>query len=155
MSVDNLDIQRLIQKLADAGAFAVLAKEFYETGTWTPAYFGGTTAGVTTHSAQSGYYIRIGGVVYAWGVVGWTAATGTGNARISLPFTMSSTPGFGIPVTLRLSGVTYAGDSPQGIINNATNFFTIEGVLSNGAPTTSAVEAAGTVSFTTIYPIAA
>src|SRR5262245_48178750 len=63
-----------------------LLRDLYVVSTWTVTYVGGTTAGVTTYSLQDGKYIRIGSLVIFTGAVVWTAATGTGDARISLPF---------------------------------------------------------------------
>ena len=58
---------------------------FYQTSTYTPTYFGGTTAGATTYSFQQGKWTRIGNLIFVTGAVVWTAATGTGNACIALP----------------------------------------------------------------------
>lgn len=62
--------------------------DWYEEGTFTPTYFGSTTAGATTYSTQVGVYTRVGNMVFIAGVVGWTGATGTGSGRIGgMPFT--------------------------------------------------------------------
>lgn len=58
----------------------------YEEGTWTPTLVGGTTAGTTTYANQVGYYTRIGNLVTCFARIVVTAATGTGDARVSLPF---------------------------------------------------------------------
>lgn len=118
---------------------------------YTPTYFGGATAGVTTYTTQIGRWVRFGDVARVWGVVAWSAATGTGNARISLPFTHLNVSGFVSPVVVRLSTVTYAGDSFQAAIAPNTNYFQIEGITSNAGPTATAVEAAGTIAFATMY----
>lgn len=59
---------------------------FYAVGTWTPTYVGGVTPGVTTYSVQVGTWTRLGRAIFAYGRVVWTAATGTGNAHVSLPW---------------------------------------------------------------------
>jgi hypothetical protein len=57
---------------------------------WTPTLTGGTVAGATTYTSQLGTYIRIGSLVWVWGNITITAATGTGNAVIGgLPFSAS------------------------------------------------------------------
>ena len=62
----------------------------YESGTWTPAVTGSTTAGSATYTIQQGSYTKIGNVVY-WQVrLAYTGHTGTGNTRISFPFTSAN-----------------------------------------------------------------
>lgn len=59
----------------------------YEEGTFTPTYYGSTTAGTTTYDLQSAFYTKIGRVVYFNIRLNWTNATGTGQARVGgLPF---------------------------------------------------------------------
>jgi len=76
-----------------AGATACATNKLcdYEQGTWTPTYYGGSTAGVTTYSLQNGIYTKIGNLV-CWSVrITWSAATGTGNVRFGgFPFTILS-----------------------------------------------------------------
>lgn len=55
---------------------------------FTPTYFGLSTAGSTTYTTQTGSYIRLGNIVFFRAQVTWTAASGTGQAAIgNLPFT--------------------------------------------------------------------
>lgn len=153
--VINTSIQKLINDLKTNGLWAAIAQGFYVPATaWTPTYYGATAAGVTTYTAQVGYYTRVGDTVNVWGVVGWSAATGTGNGRFGLPFTVIDVAGFGVPVTLRFNSVTYAGDSFQGLAVANTDYFEIAGITSNAAPTISAVENNSTaVIFSLSYPI--
>lgn len=146
----NQDQQRQARGLAET-LWPLLAPLFLDTSTYTPTYYGGTTAGVTTYTAQVGYWRRIGDVVHVWGTVGWSNATGTGNARISLPFTALNVTNYAAPVSLRLSGVTWTGSIAQGLIATNTNYIELEGVSSNAGPTKSAVETAGSVIFYTAY----
>ncbi len=56
-------------------------------GTWTPTIVGGTVAGTTTYSTQTGTYSRIGNIVTIQATLSISAATGTGNANIGgFPF---------------------------------------------------------------------
>jgi hypothetical protein len=55
---------------------------WYETGTFTPTYYGSTTAGTTTYTLQSATYTRIGNVLYYNIRIAWSNATGTGNGTI-------------------------------------------------------------------------
>lgn len=127
-----------------------LARLFIEADTYTPTYLGSTTAGVTTYSTQTGAYVRIGPLVVATGTVVWTAATGTGNALISLPVT-SANAGQSYSGSLRVAGVTYANDTPQMQIGANQAFFTMRSPLTNAAETVVQMEAAGNVIFTATY----
>lgn len=63
----------------------------YEEGTWTPGIaFGGGATGVT-YGAQSGYYLKIGSMVTAWGRIDLTnKGSSTGSMTITgFPFTNS------------------------------------------------------------------
>lgn len=55
---------------------------WYETGTFTPTYYGSSTAGTTTYTLQSGTYTRTGNVLYYNIRLAWSGATGTGSGTI-------------------------------------------------------------------------
>lgn len=122
-------------------------------GTYLPTYFGGTTAGTTTYSLQQGFWQRIGSLVFVNGVVVWTAASGTGEARISLPFTPSTTFGFRASGGVRVSNVTFTTTTPVLILNPINAYFTMESPTSNGTSNTVQVEAAGNVTFSLFYGV--
>lgn len=125
--------------------------DLHQSGTWTPTYLGLSTAGVTTYTTQQGNYRKIGtsGLVVAQFEVTWTAASGTGAAIISLPFTALATMEFAMPIYT--SNVTYAGGPPFGLVNTATAYMLLGTPTSNAATATIAVEAAGTIFGTAIY----
>jgi hypothetical protein len=91
----------------------------YEEGTWTPVLIGATTAGVGTYTSQVGYYTKIGNIVRFALNLWWTAHTGTGGMRVSLPFTPQSGtdysvhPAVGvdltIPANMALTSMTFGG----------------------------------------------
>lgn len=127
----------------------------FDRATYTPTYFGGTTAGTTgyTGGAQVGEYVRIGPLIHVQGRITWTSATGTGVACISLPFTAANiTNAFGA-VAIVTDGVTFAGASPQALIRPNTAYFELKYPQNNGATVDIAVEAAGTVFFAASYLI--
>ena len=65
----------------------------YEEGTWTPAIkFGSGTTGITYSTPVTGYYIKIGRLVYAWTRMVFTSkGSSSGDATITgLPFTASA-----------------------------------------------------------------
>lgn len=79
----------------------------YEEGTWTPTVeFGGGTTGIA-YSAQAGTYIKIGRLLYIDGNFTLTSkGSSTGEATMTIPFTLSSEPG-GIPnYAVNLSSVS-------------------------------------------------
>lgn len=124
---------------------------FTDHNTYTPTYLGGTTPGATTYTAQVGAWWQIGSVVVVTGQVAWSAATGTGNAQVSLPFTAAGYPFSG---SLRLQNVTFANSAPEMQISASTAYFEMVSPLSNNVPTPVAVEAAGNIIFTAVYAIA-
>jgi hypothetical protein len=62
----------------------------YAVNTYTPTLTGSSTAGTTTYVTQLGQYVQIGSIVFCWFRMSISGATGTGNAQISLPFTLNS-----------------------------------------------------------------
>lgn len=62
----------------------------YEEGTWTPVLSGNTSAGVGTYTTQVGEYTKVGRLVQFNLRVAWTAHTGTGVMKFSLPFSNDS-----------------------------------------------------------------
>lgn len=152
--VTQRELEGLLRRLraleARAGRTEVRESPKYETGTYTPTYEGGTTPGVTTYSAQTGRYTRTGDFVTVWGTVIWTAASGTGNAQISLPFSATATTAG----ALRVQNLTFANGSVQAQVASGTSFILIHSPATNAAGTNVAVEAAGTVIFEISYPIA-
>ena len=90
---------------------------WYEEGTYTPTLVGGTTAGTTTYTTQVGFYTRIGNRVTFDLTIIYTAATGTGEARLSLPSTANSASGYIAVVIVRTTIPSSAGYSLVGGIN--------------------------------------
>lgn len=132
-------IQDILRRLRSLEALSQIE---YDTGTYTPTYLGGTTAGATTYSVQLGAYTQIGNIVLVTGNVAWTAATGTGNAQISLPFTPISR-GAG---ALWMQNVTFANGTPLLQIA-AQPFFLMYSPATNAAGAIVQVEGAGDVRF--------
>ncbi len=124
---------------------------FYDTGTFTPTYLGGTTAGVTTYTLQQGAWVRLGNVVIATGTVVWSAATGTGAANISLPFTSQNVANQFFSGSVRVDGVTFANGTPEVIVSPNSAFFFLVTPITNAASPALVVEAAGNVVFTISY----
>lgn len=145
----NEQIQRLAQQLAEP-IWPWIARLFLEVGSYTPTYVGGTTAGVTTYTTQQGAYVRIGPLVVAFINLAWSAATGTGEARISLPVAAASDvalyAGFA-----RYTGVSWTGTAPQVVVNAGNSYLRMQGVSSDAGATITNIEAAGAAAITAIY----
>lgn len=118
--------------------------------TYTPTYLGGTTAGTTTYTTQQGAYLRIGPLVIAMINLAWSAATGTGEARISVPFVIAADvaiyAGFA-----RYSAVTWTGTAPQVVLNSGNSYLRMQGVSSDAGATITNIEAAGAAAITAVY----
>lgn len=124
----------------------LLMRRFYVPATaYTPTYSGGTTAGTTSHTTQAGSYVRVGELVFVQVNIAWNSATGTGEARISLPFTSANVAGRAYSWGVWTSGITFGGASPQVLLDRNQAYFTLYYPASNAAPTVIAVEAAGQI----------
>lgn len=119
----------------------------YQEGTYVPTYLGAATAGVTTYTTQVGFWTRIGRVVFFNGRVIWTAATGTGSAIVSIPFTAANTTDMRYSMAIRTDGVTFANNNIVARMTPNASTFTMESLLTNAAPTAVGVEAAGDIIF--------
>lgn len=119
-------------------------------GAYLPTYFGATTAGVTTYTTQTGDWSLIGRVAFVSGRVAWTAATGTGAARVGLPGNL--VPAADSVGTVWTNLVTFANSGIQCIVQQSgggvLRFFS---PLTNAASTELAIEAAGEIRFAIWY----
>lgn len=132
------------------GLVEVIERIGYTPSTaYTPTYLGGTTPGVTTYAAngQVGRYTRIGGLVFFRGRTEWTAATGTGNAQISLPFTTLNITNLGGAISIDTNNVTFANGTPQGLLQANATFFLMRSPITNAGSAIVQIEAAGIVNF--------
>lgn len=148
-------ILRRLRRLEDWRDRGMPEVPLYVVANYTPDYYGGTTAGTTTYSVggRVGGYARIGNLVTAWGTLVWTNATGTGNARISLPFTASASANNNVAAYVRTVAVTFANGSVQAQVAAGTAYIEMLSPATNAASTTLAVEAGGNIIFTVTYPI--
>lgn len=146
-------IERIV-KLESAVA-KLLARTFiyYDKGTYVPTYLGATTAGATTYTTQDGWYVRLGNLVFFHGRVIWTAATGTGSAIVSLPFTSQNTTGMRSIAVVYPTNVTFANGSIAAQIAPNTAFFVMNSPATNAGGTAVAVEAAGDLIFGGLFRV--
>lgn len=146
-------IRRVLGLEAAVRALATREGPIYAKGTWTPTYSGLTTAGTTTYTGQRyGEYVRVGRLITFTGIVGWTAASGTGGVVIGgLPFTSASTTNDFWAVSVRANGVTFSGSGIQAYISTGTSTIILETPTTNTTPTAVAVEAAGSLILSGFY----
>ena len=81
----------------------------YESGTWTPVFRGGTSAGSYTYGEQQGHYIKIGDQVTAW---------------CNLTNIATTTAGSGI---IQISGLPFAANWMSGFNGDAIGSFSVNG----------------------------
>lgn len=144
------DLERRLRQLE------AVSRIWYDKGTYTPTYVGGTTAGTTTYAAngQVGHWTRIGRMVFFYGRVEWTAATGTGNAQISIPFTAVNTTNLNAAVAVAINNVTFTQGAPTGLVAANTAYFDIRSPITNAGSTVVQIEAAGIVNFSGFFEVA-
>jgi hypothetical protein len=125
----------------------------YEEGTWTPIYYGTSTAGTTTYTNRGGTYRKIGSIVFVEANIQWSSATGTGQGYIGgLPFTTTSnsptdSKGFVAIAAWNgysITGTVFAIPSPS-----ATNFELY--AINNGSLASSSVQGSGAIRFEYYY----
>ena len=92
---------------------AANALDDYEEGTWTPSpNFGGNSAGMTFAVGPTGYYTKVGRMVFVWfGFRFSNKGTSVGTFKITgLPYTIADTSGYTHPTNIA-GGVPSANSS--------------------------------------------
>jgi hypothetical protein len=145
----DLDTQRRIKALEDTLERLRKADAGDAYSSYSPTYTGGSVAGATTYLLQEGEYTRGGRIVVCSGRVNWSAATGTGEARISLPFVVGNA--FRSSGSVFIDGVTFANTMPQMLVAPGSQYFTLYSALTNASPTVVSVEAAGLIIWSLTY----
>lgn len=143
-------IERQIREIADLLERLRKADVGGVVTTYTPTY-DGAVSGVTTYSVQQGSYVREGNTVAVTGTIVWTNATGTGDARISLPITASATTNQNFSGFVRTVNITFANGSVQAQIAANTAYMIMFSPATNAAGTTVQMETAGNLIFTAVY----
>lgn len=123
-------------------ALEASAHIIYNKGTYVPTYVGGTTAGATTYTFQSATWRKKGSELTVIGQINWSAATGTGEARFSLPFAPATYNASG---SAWISGVTFANSTPVPLASVGNLYFVLDSPLTNAGNGRVQVEAAGSI----------
>jgi hypothetical protein len=123
----------------------------YEEGTFTPAAYGTTLAGLGTYTTQTGKYTKIGNVVYFSIVVAWTAHTGTGDIRISgFPFPSGNYAGLVPNFSVVSVNLTYTNTLGAYILSNSA-WIALATYQPGGASTPVVLDTAASVYVTGQY----
>ena len=125
----------------------------YEEGTWTPTYYGSTSAGTTTYTGQKGLYVKIGKTVYIECDLSWSAKTGTGDGYIGgLPFNPNNyltTDARALFYIGAYGGYSITG-TLSGIVQQSQTYIILY-VNNNATLTGSAIQNSGEVRFQFYY----
>lgn len=127
-----------------------------ESGSWTPTIAGSTTAGSNTYTTQSGYYYKIGDLVYLTGYIKMSTkdAAMSGNARIAgLPFSVRANTYPAIAFA-QINNIDYSDGSKQLIGAGFSNVIGLYTTVDNGAQspvTTNHIQATTEVQFNMVY----
>jgi hypothetical protein len=114
----------------------------YEEGTFTPVFQGGTTAGTYTYTSQTGFYTKIGNLVYV--NVGLaninTTSAGSGSMQISgLPFANNSVRGATGAIRYDVINIVDSANGLVAITSPSSQFVQIFEVKDDGADTAADV----------------
>lgn len=123
-------------------------------GTYVPVVSGGTSAGTGTYTTQVGRYVVKDNLCTVYGTVVWTAHTGTGDFRVSIPMTAKGTANqFSIFPAL-LSDFTFTGGSNVvGYIAPNVQYANLAEYANGGSFANLAIDTAGSLYFTSTYEI--
>ena len=127
----------------------------YEEGTWTPGIAGLTTAGSATYTVQTGFYTKIGRLVYVWGDVRWSAGTGTGVTTITgLPFTISNGgTGSGFFVPSYLQTIPLSASNTILLAGSGTAVYVNQFPVGGGTVTSPSYITNGIIQFGGVYNV--
>jgi len=112
----------------------------YEFGTWSPYYYGTSSAGTGTYSVSTGTYVKYGRGVTATLSIVTSAHTGTGNIRYGgLPYVASSGASFSASCAIgSTSNLTLtASRYPTAYIGGGASFIGLEQNATGGGSSTA------------------
>lgn len=131
----------------------------YEEGTWTPGMtFGGSATGIT-YSTQTGYYVKVGRLVFFMGTITLTNnGSGTGAANITgLPFTsinVNAVANVTVNNYSNFSGLTFSAYGYV-VLNTTTAALLQGGATANGVLTDTNITNTASFYFSGVYEAAA
>ena len=120
--------------------------------TYTPTVYGASVTGTGTYSVQSGTYEITGNKVDFSVRVVWSAHTGSGGMRISLPVNTQNTSGLRYSYAVYMATATFTG-SPIALALENANHIRIRENVSGGAVTDVSLPSSGELVVTGHYYI--
>lgn len=134
------------------GTSAFSTIPYTSAASWTPTLYGGTTAGTTTYTTQTGSYTEIGALVILIGTITITAATGTGDIVIGgFPFSFADPYYIG---PIRIATITWPSSRTYTYIEGIQSTSTAKIYATGSNVASSAVQmpsGGATVQFTMAY----
>lgn len=134
--------------------WAGLVTAFDSGGVYTPIITGGTgTEGTGTYTTQTGYYVLNGKLCTVYANIAWTAHTGSGQLRLTLPFATKSRSGLNFPGTSLVSNITFTGTF-IGTYAASGQSFALFSQNATGVPASNVVmNASGSITIALTYEI--
>ena len=127
----------------------------YEEGTWTPTFYGLTSAGVGTYASQIGKYTKIGNLVTVTADIQCTSHTGTGNFGVGgLPFTTANvycSAAIGYITNMTVPASNYPTLRFE---NSSTNGYLLATPVGGGSSALMALDGSSSMSYTLSYQVA-
>jgi hypothetical protein len=130
---------------------AAVAQYRNEGTSFTPTIYGGTTAGTATYTTQSGFYTRVGKLVYFNITLVWTGHTGVGHATITMPLSVNINSQTLAPISSLSTGITIAAGGQLNVMVNKNNATAVCYILNAGSLSPLNVSASGTLYLSGCY----
>ncbi len=128
---------------------------YLEQQSWTPSIVGLSTAGTGTYTLQSGYYTRIGNMIFLQCEITWTAHTGTGDLTIAnLPFTVRNSANYSPEGIINTQNMTLPGGANRTSIGSASagnTYIAVYVAVNGGANSPIQMQASGNIHATIAY----
>jgi len=134
--------------------WAGLTAAFDSGSSYVPVITGSTgTEGVGTYTTQSGYYVLNGKLCTVYASLAWTAHTGAGQLRMSLPFVAKNRSAINFPGVATVSNITFTGAYISPYAASGQNYALFVQNVTGAASTNVAMDTAGSMTVSVTYEI--
>jgi len=129
---------------------------YNEAVSWVPIIAGSTSAGTATYTTQSGYYTRVGNMIFCSADVIWNSHTGTGNLLITnLPFNSRNLSNYNPESIVNTINISLPGGTSRtaigSILTPGTNIISAFVTSNAGANTPISISTSGEIHITIAY----
>lgn len=131
-----------------------LANGFDTQRQYTPRIEGLTTAGTGTYTSQIGEYTLVGKMCTVFAYIDWSAHTGTGVLKFTLPFMAASRGLLSFTGSSRLHNITYTGSYLTPYVSGGSDYALFLQNAPNTAASNLTMDAAGAITMSITYEIA-